>query len=62
MSSVEELHPGDIVTVHVQGLGSHGEGLARNSQNEIFIPKTARDDKVQADRDIGIRYDDADLD
>lgn len=41
------LRPGDLLQVVIQGIGSLGEGLAREQDAEIFIPKTAPGDRVE---------------
>ncbi len=38
---------GDILEVTIEGLGSFGEGLGRVQNTEIFVPKTARGDKIE---------------
>jgi len=47
--SDRELEKGMRLRVKIQGLGSLGEGLARVDNSEIFIPKTAPGDEVDAE-------------
>jgi 23S rRNA (uracil1939-C5)-methyltransferase len=41
------LQVGQCITVTIQGMGSHGEGICQWKGNEIFVPKSAPGDQVE---------------